>query len=282
MAEFRQTHCKMWTDGWFIELELDEKLLWSYYFTNEHTTVTGIYEIPMRVMAFETGINRERVEQILQKFVTAQKCRYEDGVLWVFNMPKYQGLEGKKISPKLLVRIRKDVAMLPETQIKRDFIKDCGALYGIDTLSIPFPESASDTDTDTDTETETETETERETEKAQKPKPALFSIKDAEKIYCEITQYPTTSPGMYPYLEKILDMLQKLGALRTTKRLKDAWEGWCQSKNKRGLPYSRTNPAWIDYAIAGQVPRGDQTQASPTHKSYAAEFAEEIVHGKHH
>lgn len=152
MAEYRQTYCKMWSDGWFSELELDEKLLWSYFFSNEHTSVAGIYEITLRTMTNESGIERGRVEEILLKFIQAKKCRYEDGILWVFNMPKYQGSN----SPKVVARIRKDVVGLPDSLIQRDYMK----LYHIDRVSIPVPESAHDTDTDTETEQDTDQETE--------------------------------------------------------------------------------------------------------------------------
>jgi DnaD/phage-associated family protein len=161
MADFRQTYCKMWSDSWFSELVPDEKLLWSYFFTNEHTSVAGIYEISTRTMAFETGIERGRVNEIIKKFVEAKKCRYENGILWVFNMLKYQKSGGDKV----LIRIRKDVMNLPDSQIKRDYMSE----YRIDTLSIHHPELSSDTDTDTDTDKETETETETETEKAVVP-----------------------------------------------------------------------------------------------------------------
>jgi hypothetical protein len=273
MAEYRQTYCKMWSDTWFSELELDEKLLWSYFFTNEHTSVAGIYEISPKTMAFETGIKRERVEEILLKFRKVEKLRYEDGILWIFNMPKYQGSD----SPKVVTRIRKDVIGLPNSQIKRDYIK----LYSINTVSIPIPKNGSDTDTDT----ETEMDTERETEKIQKQKSALFSLKDAENLYCQVTKHPTVPGGMYEYLEKILDLLQKFGSEETKKRLQSAWEGWCKSKRKdTGMAYSRTNPAWIDYAIVGEVPKGDQKTIEQKHKSFSAEIAKELSNGRsqHH
>lgn len=268
MAEYRQTYCKMWSDGWFSELELDEKLLWSYFFTNEHTSVAGIYEISIRTMAFETGIGRERVEEIIQKFRQVEKLRYEDGILWIFNMPKYQGANN---SPKVITRIHKDVLGLPNSQIKQDYMK----LYSIDTISIPMRINDSDTDTDTDTHTEKDRETDTETIK--KPAPALFSLKDAERVYCQVTKHPTIPGGMHEYLEKILDLLQKLGEDETRTRLKSAWDGWCQSKRKNGISYARTNPAWIDYAIVGEVPKGDQKPIQLQRKSYAAEIAKELT-----
>ena len=56
MAEFRSVKCAMWReDDWFQGLKPDERLLFIYLFTNPSAPVAGIYRLPLRTMAFESG-----------------------------------------------------------------------------------------------------------------------------------------------------------------------------------------------------------------------------------
>jgi len=52
MADYRQIHTRIWKDSWFIELEPCDKLLFIYLFSNERASVSGIYDISIKVMAF--------------------------------------------------------------------------------------------------------------------------------------------------------------------------------------------------------------------------------------
>ena len=151
MAEFRSIHCKTWRDDWFSELPTDAKLLWLYLITNQSTSVSGIYQLPVKFMAFETGLDKIRVTQILDMFKSDGKIDYDDSVIWVKKMREYQSTA----SPKVAQRIKLDFDTIPDCRVKGIYAKK----YGIDMVSVPYFENESDTDTDTDTETETETET---------------------------------------------------------------------------------------------------------------------------
>jgi hypothetical protein len=53
----------MWSsDQWFAELSAEEKLLFVYLFSNERASVSGLYESPIRVMAFETSLGEKYAE----------------------------------------------------------------------------------------------------------------------------------------------------------------------------------------------------------------------------
>jgi DnaD/phage-associated family protein len=127
MAEFRQLHTSAWTDRWFLALPSDEKLLFIYLFTNARASVSGLYELPLAVISFETRLAVDVIENSLKRFVTEEKIRYDfnEEVIFVINMFKYQGSS----SPKLLRRIKKDIDSVPECELKS---------YAIDTLSIPY------------------------------------------------------------------------------------------------------------------------------------------------
>lgn len=149
MAEFRSIHCKTWRDDWFSELPTDAKLLWLYLITNQSTSVSGIYQLPRKFIAFETGLDISRVSQILDIFKSDGKIDFDDSVIWIKKMREYQSSG----SDKVLTRIMSDFNSLPDCRVKGIYAQK----YGIDKVSIPYLQVASDTDTDTDTDTEKDT-----------------------------------------------------------------------------------------------------------------------------
>ena len=132
MAEFRQLHTRIWMDAWFIKLPPEQKLLFIYLFSNQRASVCGLYELPLQVMTFETGLDIATVRKGLAVFEKAGKAFYDHtaSVMWVVNMPKYQGSS----SPKLLVRIQGDIKIIADSELKRRFLKS----YRMDTVSIPY------------------------------------------------------------------------------------------------------------------------------------------------
>lgn len=163
-AEYRSVHTEMWrADDWFQTLPTDARLLWIYLFTNPSASVSGIYKLPIRTMANETGLDLTRVTELLAEFREAKKAYYQDGIIWVRKMRDYQ-LPGK-ISAQLIAHLNKEIAKIPDGYLKREYLIAYG--YRIDTYSKPVDTvsipRATDTDTDTETDTETETETETET-----------------------------------------------------------------------------------------------------------------------
>lgn len=88
MAKQRYINTKFWSDNWVIELDPLERYLFLYFLTNEHTNIAGIYELPLRAMAFETGIDKEMLEKMIPRF--AGKVYYIDGWVYLKNFAKHQ------------------------------------------------------------------------------------------------------------------------------------------------------------------------------------------------
>lgn len=154
-AEFRSVHTRMWReDEWFQELPTDARLLFIYLFTNPSASVCGIYRLPLRTIVFESGLEQARVLELLAEYSRAGKAHYENGIVWVVRMRENQ-IPGK-LSPKLEVRLERDIESIPYCELKRKYMIRYG--YPIDTVSIP---RATDTDTDTVTDTDTDTDTPR-------------------------------------------------------------------------------------------------------------------------
>lgn len=157
MADYRTVKTSMWAqDEWFMDLPIDGKLLWMYLFTNGHTSVCGLYKLPLRTIMFETGLSKERALELLGSFAACGKAKYADGVVWVTKMREHQGTA----SPQVAKRIQADLDAIPDTPLKREYL----SRYGINTVSVGYLEFRADTETDTVTETDTETETKTEKE----------------------------------------------------------------------------------------------------------------------
>ena len=59
---YRQVYTSFWQDGFVLTLTPEEKYFYLYLITNSKTSLCGIYELPIKIIEFETGYNRETVE----------------------------------------------------------------------------------------------------------------------------------------------------------------------------------------------------------------------------
>jgi DnaD/phage-associated family protein len=150
MAEFRNIHTRIWADAWFSELKPDEKLLFVYLFSNPNASVCGMYEMPKRNMALDTGLPVDRVSQILDTFTVSGKVFYENGIVWVVNLKKYND-SGDNV--KVQVRVKKDIAAITDCALKRFYCEHEKIPYS--KTQIGYPEKKSETETD-GKETETD------------------------------------------------------------------------------------------------------------------------------
>lgn len=110
MAKQRIINTKFWSDGYIIELDIIERYLYLYLLTNEHTNISGVYELPIRRMAQETGIESEMLEKILSRFTNDQKVYYHNGWVMIKNFSKHQ----KATSHTVQTAIRANLLGLPE------------------------------------------------------------------------------------------------------------------------------------------------------------------------
>jgi len=137
MAKTRMVNTRFWGDGYIAELDPIEKLLFLYLLTNQYTDLCGVYELPVRTIVFETGIEEERVRSILTRFSLEKKVEYVDGWVIVKNFLKHQS----KSSPKVAQGIARSLKELPE-----DIRSRIGYAYHMDTIS------HSDLDSDLDSD----------------------------------------------------------------------------------------------------------------------------------
>ena len=130
MPNFRQIHVSIWKDSWFLDLEPDEKLLFIYLFSNESTSLSGIYKLPTKVICFETGIDSARFHEIMDKFAKDGKVYHEGDIIWTVNMRKFHATK----SIKVIVRISNDIDMIPDCELKKKYIA-----YHSPKIPYPYP-----------------------------------------------------------------------------------------------------------------------------------------------
>lgn len=116
MAKQRYVNTRFWSDNYVSGLKPLERYLFLYFLTNEHTNIGGIYELPLRNIAFETDLKESMILEAIQKFTKAGKVFYIEGWVYVKNFSKHQavnektqkGIENslKEVAPNVLAKIK--------------------------------------------------------------------------------------------------------------------------------------------------------------------------------
>ena len=117
---------RFWIDDYISHLDPTEKLMFLYFLTNPLTDICGVYEIPLKNIALDTGIDKEMVEKIIKRFERDCKIFYENGWIAVKNFSKYQ-LE----NPSVLKGIELGMAKAPKSllnKVKNSLSTDCDSL----------------------------------------------------------------------------------------------------------------------------------------------------------
>lgn len=148
MAKERYVNTKFWDDNYIVNLDPIEKLLFLYFLTNPLTNIAGVYEITLKRMAFDTGIDKDMIMKILGRFEAAGKVKYSDGWIAIKNFIKHQ-----KKNPKITAGIKNELLKAPRCLV--DWIQ------GDDSLSIDY-DSLSHSNTNTNTNTNIDTNTQNE------------------------------------------------------------------------------------------------------------------------
>ncbi len=266
MAGYRQLHTRMWSsDQWFADLPPEHKLLFIYLFSNERASVIGLYELPIRVMAFETGLDRDCIEKALVEFGKAGKVHYDEqtGVVWVRNMFKYQG----STSPKLLERIKADLRSVPACELKNLFAKDNTVLIGYEggmDTSCSISISSSDSDS-------VSGEGGGAGEETTRPMPVTprQAMEDPDMlIFRQVTDRIPGERDYAPVIDTIRFLRKKYPDVEAY--LKPFWMAWSTRKTKEGKPYSHKSLVWLyEWAMNNNIPNpnGHEPQIGETSKT---------------
>lgn len=135
MAKQRMINTKFWSDPWVVDkLNPLDRYLFLYLLTNEKTNIAGVYELSLRTMSNETGIEKEELLRMLNRL----ESRVVYVMEWVVfrNAIKHQNNRSPKIEVALareLQEVPSDVMQYMNIPVKlSDLLLE---RYGIDTVS---------------------------------------------------------------------------------------------------------------------------------------------------
>lgn len=99
----RMVSTHFWNDTFTAELEPIEKLLFLYLLTNDQTNMLGVYELALRRIAFDTGIDKDMVLKIFELLKVAEKAEYTQGFVILYNFSKHQKFNNNMVQSALKV-----------------------------------------------------------------------------------------------------------------------------------------------------------------------------------
>ncbi|MFA7290118.1 MAG: hypothetical protein WC055_14675 [Melioribacteraceae bacterium] len=132
----RYINTKFWNDNYISDLDPIEKLLFIYFLTNEHTNISGIYEMPLKVMSIETGIELSMINKILPRL--KDRIRYIDGRVVIKNFVKHQETSSANVKIGILNCLKELENKFIENIVKHGYF--ILPQYYCDTLCIPYVE----------------------------------------------------------------------------------------------------------------------------------------------
>lgn len=118
MSKKRFINTKFRSDGYILDLDPSEKLLFIYYLTNDHTDLCGMYELPIRKIAFETGFDKDMISKVESRFAKDGKIQRIGNRVYIINFWKHQTL-----NPSIKKWIQRSLKLVPE-EIKSQFISN--------------------------------------------------------------------------------------------------------------------------------------------------------------
>lgn len=97
MSKTRYVNTRFWDDSYIAELEPIDKLFFIYLLTNSAVELSGIYELPLKKISFETGIPSDRLSIGFDRLSRDKKIYYIDGWVVIKNFLRHQSTNPKML-----------------------------------------------------------------------------------------------------------------------------------------------------------------------------------------
>ena len=125
MSKLRSVNTQFWIDPWVEDLTPSEKLLYLYFITNEKTNMLGVYELSIKKISFETGIDKKTIQNALKTFARVGKVKYTNNYIVLLNFTKHQNYNTnmKKSAIDIFNNLPKELNNLTEVIDKEDVRK---------------------------------------------------------------------------------------------------------------------------------------------------------------
>ena len=130
MAKQRIVNTRFWDDSYIARLSPNEKLLFLYLLTSPLTTIAGVYELPLKRAAFDTGLPVKEIAAMFSKLENDGKLLRHDDWVGIVNFIKHQSL-----NPKVRQGIIAEMERVPRSLIERLPVNPTTLGIGFDRLS---------------------------------------------------------------------------------------------------------------------------------------------------
>jgi hypothetical protein len=118
MSKKRYVNTTFWRDDYISSLDPSEKLLFLYLLTCPDTTIAGVYQIPIKIIAADTGFDKDMIVKILERLERDGKVLYRDGWIAIKNFLKHQSE-----NPSVRAGVERELVSVPQDMI--DFVTAC-------------------------------------------------------------------------------------------------------------------------------------------------------------
>ena len=232
MAKERIINTKFWDDNYIVTLDPIEKLMYLYFLTNPLTNISGIYEIPLKTMGFDTGIDPDMVKRVLMRFERDGKVFYRSGWIGIVNFIKNQHIESESVKIGIMRELNLAPEEIKEATLGRGYREGGGRVGGVSNilnltklnLSAAPPKAETDiSDSDISYLPEDEEPAKKKPQNKAYEAALVFMAKRRE----ELTGKPFKFEGSRIACYAALKALKKLMPNRRTFEI---WEDLCEDK----------------------------------------------------
>lgn len=222
MAKQRYINTKFWSDNFISDLNPLDRYLFLYFLTNEHTNIAGTYEIPLKTISFETGLEIDMLKKMLKRL--QGKIYYIDGWVYIKNFEKHQAVNNSIL--KGIELAKKDIPKEISEKISK-------IEQGVDRLGTASPQDP--TYLNTNYNSNTNNNTERGSEEIPLLIKSFEKINPAcKKMYSNTTQRKACQDLIDEYgfdrvssvIEKTLpktNIIEFFPVITTPAKLRDKW-----------------------------------------------------------
>lgn len=135
MAIYRAIYTSFWSDTKVSDnFTPEDKYFMLYCLTNDHTNLSGCYEVSIKQIANELGYDIDITKNLLRRFINIHKIidyNFENNELYIKNWSKYNWT----ISPKLDIPLLREIKKIKTEKFK----KELAIKYNKrNTVSIPY------------------------------------------------------------------------------------------------------------------------------------------------
>ena len=257
MADYRYVKCKFWSDTYIENLPGPGKAIYLWMFTNEHTMLSGIYNISKKKASDEVGFDLETVSQFFDKFIEDKKIVYtKENILWFKNFLLHQPAIRSKTALK---RVAQELEEIRDEELIEQFLD----YYSW--LDIPYSKKSH-----------------REKKIPEKRGPSPIFTDEENKILEELKEvknFPYNPEENIKYIRKLKSEFPDIDALYEIKRKCSWWRDNPIEENSRPHLQIRN---WFEIAKGriedqkGQMTVGESSRKSPIPNKYWEKVARHL------